>query len=188
LDGRRFLVVSPDAHWDGVYAGGDTSVSWAQDRPAPSLRAIAATAVSPRAPIIDVGGGSSMLAAELLAAGHGDVTVLDVSANALRLARERLGERADRVEWMVADLLEWRPRRRYALWHDRAVLHFFTRESDRASYAGRVREALAPGGHAVIATFAPDGPTSCSGLPVTACIGRRRAPAARAGVHRGRGD
>ena len=139
---------SSSAHWDRVYATGDATVSWAQDHPGPSLRAIAATGIAPEAPIIDVGGGSSALAGELLAAGHTDVTVLDLSATALALAKARLGGRGDAVEWIAADLLAWTPARAYAVWHDRAVLHFFTREDDRAAYADRVREAVAPGGHA----------------------------------------
>ena len=153
-------------HWDDVYAAGDAAVSWAQDRPEPSLRAIAATGVDPAAPVIDVGGGSSGLAGALLDAGHTDVTVLDLSANALDLARQRLGGRGDAVQWIAGDLLAWTPARAYAVWHDRAVLHFFTHEPDRATYAALVREAVAPGGFAIIATFAPDGPETCSGLPV----------------------
>jgi hypothetical protein len=94
------------------------------------------------------------------------ITVLDLSATALALAKERLGARGDAVNWIAADLLAWTPARAYALWHDRAVLHFFTRQEDRVAYADRVREAVAPGGHAIIATFAPDGPPTCSGLPV----------------------
>ena len=162
-------IVGP--HWDAVYAGGDDHVSWSQPRPAPSLEAIAAAGLPADAPVIDVGGGSSGLAGELLAAGHRDVTVLDLSPTALALARTRLGDRADRVTWIAADVLAWTPPRRYALWHDRALLHFFTREADRAAYAGRLRAALAPGGVAVIATFSPDGPETCSGLPVRRAAG-----------------
>ena len=153
-------------HWEDVYASGDAGVSWAQEHAGPSLAAIAATGLPLEAPIVDIGGGSSVLAGELLAAGHTDVTVLDLSETALRLARDRLGGRGPEVEWIAADLLVWRPARRYALWHDRALLHFFTQPRQRAAYAGVLRAALAPGGFAVIATFAPDGPTSCSGLPV----------------------
>ena len=153
-------------HWDEVYAGGDSGVSWAQAHAGPSLAAIAATGVALDAPINDAGGGSSVLAGELLAGGHTDVTVLDLSEQALRLARDRLGARGAEVEWVVADLLAWRPPRRYALWHDRAVLHFFTEPEQRTAYAGVLGQALAPRGFAVIATFAPDGPARCSGLPV----------------------
>ena len=153
-------------HWDDVYAAGDAGVSWAQAHAGPSLAAIAATGVALHEPIIDAGGGSSVLAGGLLAAGHTDVTVLDLSEQALRLARDRLGDRGAEVDWVVADLLAWRPPRRYALWHDRAVLHFFTEPAQRTAYARVLRQALAPRGFAVIATFAPDGPTRCSGLPV----------------------
>ena len=153
-------------HWEDVYAQGDERASWTQDRPEASLRAIAAAGAAPDAPIIDVGGGSSRLAAALLEAGHTDVSVLDISAAALELAMERLGPDAGRVTWIVADLLGWTPERRYGIWHDRAVLHFFTADAQRAEYAARVRACLDTGGHAVIATFAPDGPTTCSGLPV----------------------
>jgi trans-aconitate methyltransferase len=160
--------VAPAAstHWEDVYASGDAGVSWIQAHAGPSLAAIAATGLPRDAPIVDVGGGSSVLAGELLAAGHTDVTVLDLSATAMRLARDRLGDRGAAVEWIVADLLAWRPARRYALWHDRAVLHFFTQPHERAGYADTLRAALAPGGFAIVATFAPDGPTTCSGLPV----------------------
>ena len=113
-----------------------------------------------------MGGGSSRLADRLLAAGHRDLTVLDISAAALELARDRLGQRANAIEWITADVLSWRPEREYALWHDRAVLHFFTDPDDAVRYRDTLRAALAPNGHAIIATFAPDGPNRCSGLPV----------------------
>ncbi|MGZ6709803.1 MAG: class I SAM-dependent methyltransferase [Solirubrobacteraceae bacterium] len=153
-------------HWNATYAGGDEGCSWTQAHPARSLEAIAATGAPKHAPIIDVGGGSSSLAGALLAAGYTDVTVLDISPAALRLARDRLGERAREVAWLTADVLAWRPARRYAVWHDRAVLHFFCDEPDRRAYADTLRAALVPGGHVIIATFAPDGPDRCSGLPV----------------------
>jgi hypothetical protein len=92
--------------------------------------------------------------------------VLDLSAAALRLAQERVGDRATNITWLAEDLLDWAPPRHYALWHDRATLHFFVDDADRRRYAEVARAAIAPGAHAVIATFAPDGPTQCSGLPV----------------------
>lgn len=152
--------------WDEAYTNGDATVSWAQQRPERSLAAIAAVAPSLKAPILDVGGGSSSLAGELLEAGHTGVSVLDLSEQALDLARGRLGERGKRIDWIAADPLDWQTPRRYAVWHDRAVLHVFTGDEERERYADRLREALQPGGHAIIATFAPDGPTSCSGLEV----------------------
>lgn len=98
-------------------------------------------------------------------AGHSDITVLDLSEAALDLARGRLGGQADMVTWLAADLLTWQPTRQYAIWHDRAVLHFLTDPTDRSRYVDSLRSALMSGGHAIIATFAP-GPVHCSGLPV----------------------
>ncbi|MCE3288527.1 MAG: Methyltransferase type 12, partial [Caulobacter sp.] len=114
------------------------------------------------APVIDIGGGLSRLADELVLAGHTDVTVLDISAEAIRKRADRDGP----VAGIVADITRWRPERRYAVWHDRAVLHFLTREEDRAAYRRALTEGLAEDGEAIIATFAPDGPERCSGLPV----------------------
>jgi SAM-dependent methyltransferase len=153
--------------WDAVYEDGDATKSWTQGRPVVSLAAItAAIGDAKHAAIIDVGGGSSPLAAELVAEGYTDVSVLDISVRAMALARERMGERAERVRWIAADLLGWRPDRQYGLWHDRATLHFFVARTARERYANVARGAIAPGGYAVVATFAPDGPIQCSGLPV----------------------
>jgi len=164
--GSRSERVALDAHWDAVYADGDDDRSWTQARPTESLEALASIAPRLDAPLIDVGGGSSRLTAALLDAGHSDVTVLDRSEAALDLARQRLGGRADRVTWLAADVLTWQPTRQYAIWHDRAVLHFFTDPTDRSRYVDSLRSALTSGGHAIIATFAPGGPDHCSGLPV----------------------
>ena len=154
-------------YWDTAYGEGDATKSWTQDHPVASLSMIQAALEDRKSDaIIDIGGGSSSLAGELVAAGYRDVTVLDLSVAALYLARRRMGAQATRVAWVVADLLDWEPPRRYALWHDRATLHFFVDDADRQRYADVARSAIEPGGHAVIATFAPDGPTDCSGLPV----------------------
>ena len=164
--GNRSARVDLDAHWDAAYADGDDDRSWTQERPTESLDALASTAPRLKAPLIDVGGGSSRLTAALLDAGHSDITVLDLSDAALDLARRRLGGRADMVTWLAADVLTWQPTRQYAIWHDRAVLHFFTDPTDRSRYVDSLRSALMSGGHAIIATFAPGGPDHCSGLPV----------------------
>jgi trans-aconitate methyltransferase len=155
------------AHWQGMYARKDEDeVSWYQARPDLSLRLIANTGLGRDAAIIDAGAGASRLVDHLLEEGYADITVLDIAEAALEKARARLGERAERVNWIVADLLRWRPDRRYDIWHDRAVFHFLTEAEDRAHYVEALKSALAPGGHVIIATFAPDGPEKCSGLPV----------------------
>lgn len=156
------------AHWDAAYAArGTEGVSWFEATPAASMRLIRRAGTAPDDPIIDVGGGASRLAGCALDAGFRDVTVLDLSPRALAAAGERLGDAAGRVSWIAADVLTWVPPRRYAVWHDRAVLHFLTAEGDRRRYAATLASALRPGGHAVVGAFAPDGPPRCSGLAVS---------------------
>jgi len=159
---------SRQAHWEEVYTAHDeTEVSWFQDDPAPSLELIELTAPGQYTDIIDIGGGASRLADRLLARGHRHLTVLDISQAALDLACLRLGRRASEVQWITADVTEWPPSRVFDIWHDRAAFHFLTDPADRAAYVARLNEALRPGGHAIIATFAEDGPEKCSGLPVS---------------------
>ncbi len=152
-------------HWDSVHSDKFfTDVSWYQETPDKSLELIAATGIGCGDAIIDAGGGASTLVDHLLERGYSDLTVLDISANALQQARDRLAARASRVNWLVDDVTRFSPERRYALWHDRAVLHFLVDAEDRERYAYIVHNAILPGGHLVLATFGPDGPEKCSGL------------------------
>ncbi|MGY3032773.1 2-polyprenyl-3-methyl-5-hydroxy-6-metoxy-1,4-benzoquinol methylase [Bradyrhizobium sp. USDA 4354] len=154
-------------HWDHVYATkGEAEVSWYQDSPAISLEMIRAANSDHDAAIIDIGGGASRLVDALLQDGYRRVAVLDLSANALEVAKKRIGQAASMVDWIVADATTWRPTKTYDVWHDRAAFHFLTDPDDRAAYVERLRSAVSPGGHVIIATFAPDGPEKCSGLPV----------------------
>jgi len=154
-------------HWEAVYASRhETEVSWFQDSPSPSLELIEQLKLEKSADIIDIGGGASRLVDSLLERGFRHVTVLDISQGALDLACLRLGRRASEVHWIVEDVTAWEPTRRFDLWHDRAAFHFLVEAADRAAYVARLKQALKPGGYAVIATFAPDGPEKCSGLPV----------------------
>lgn len=154
-------------HWQNVYATkGETEVSWFQASPAISLEMIRAASPDPAAAIVDIGGGASRLVDALLQGGYRNLTVLDLSANALDTAKKRIGAAASMVDWIVADATTWRPAKSWDVWHDRAAFHFLTDPRDRAAYVERLRSAVAPGGHVIIATFAPDGPEKCSGLPV----------------------
>lgn len=131
------------AHWDTVYATkDDDSVSWFEEAPALSIRLIE-RATDARGAAIDIGGGASRLPDALLDLGFADVACLDLSAEAQRIARARLGERGDRVRWIVADVTRWTPDRRYDVWHDRAAFHFLTDPADQARYAVALTEALA---------------------------------------------
>ena len=115
--------------------------------------------------VIDVGGGTSRLALRLRAGGY-DVTVLDISAAAVERARAALGEGARGVRWVIGDVTRVADVGPHDVWHDRAAFHFLIERQDRESYAKLLRRTIRPGGHAIIATFAPDGPARCSGLPV----------------------
>lgn len=154
-------------HWENVYASkAETEVSWYQEYPTPSLELIAATGVAPSSAIVDVGGGTSHLVDALLEKGFQDITVLDLSEAALLRSKARLGTRAHYAHWVVADVTMWQPPRSYDIWHDRAAFHFLNEERDRTAYVTCLAKALKPHGHAIMATFAPDGPERCSGLPV----------------------
>jgi SAM-dependent methyltransferase len=154
--------VGTSRHWDEVYRSKPVdTVSWHQDKPAVSLRLVT-SAGSPCSAVVDVGAGAATLADELLAAGWTDLTVLDVSAEALALVRERLD---DAVQTVTTDVLSWTPERRYDVWHDRAVLHFLVDPEQQRRYVDVAAAAVPAGGALVIGVFAPDGPTQCSGLP-----------------------
>jgi trans-aconitate methyltransferase len=155
------------AHWRKVYKEkGEKQVSWFQEKPAISLELIHGIGVKQNSSIIDIGGGASRLVDVLVRDGYRDLTVLDLSDDAVAIARSRLAERAGLVKWLVADMTEWEPSREYDLWHDRAAFHFLTEAADRAAYLDRLTRAIRPGGHTIIGTFAIDGPERCSGLPV----------------------
>jgi SAM-dependent methyltransferase len=151
-------------HWETVYTSkGDAELSWTQAEPAASVALI--EEVCPAGRVIDVGGGTSLLAARLLDRGY-TVTVLDISQAAIDRARQRLGARAGEVGWVVADVTAAPDLGTFDVWHDRAVFHFLTAPADRAAYAALLARTVPAGGHAVIATFALDGPEKCSGLEV----------------------
>ena len=154
------------AHWDDRYQTvGSTSVSWFESEPTVSLELIDALGVGPDRSVIDIGGGASLLVDRLLARGHGDVAVLDLSPAALAEARTRTDDSLA-VTWIEADVVTWAPPRRWDLWHDRAVAHFLTGDEQRTAYTAALQAAIVPGGAFVIGAFAPDGPTHCSGLEV----------------------
>jgi len=155
-------------HWEHIYeTKAPTQVSWYQEHARYSLQFIQNTGAQKTDHIIDIGAGASTLVDDLLAAGFQQISVLDISATALQLARQRLGSRAVDVHWIEADITQANlPQQAYDVWHDRAVFHFLTQSSDRQRYVAAVRQSVRKGGHVIIATFAPDGPDRCSGLEV----------------------
>ena len=154
-------------HWDSIYATkAEDQVSWFQAEPAISVDLIRVAGGIESSAVVDIGGGASRLVDVLLAAGYHDLTVLDLAAPALDQVKTRLGNAAAQVSWIVADVTTWDPPRHYDIWHDRAAFHFLTAVKDREAYVRTLRRAVRPGGHAIIATFAMDGPERCSGLPI----------------------
>lgn len=155
------------AHWANVYqTKAVTDVSWYAPHLDDSLEAITSVA-GPEAAIIDVGGGASTLVDDLVARGYDRVTVLDIAGASLAASRARMGAAAERVTWITGNIVTVDlGARQFDVWHDRAVFHFLTEPAHRAAYVDRLRRHLRPGGHAVISTFALDGPTKCSGLVI----------------------
>ena len=155
-------------HWDRVYAThAPDSVSWYRPHLERSLELIERACPDRSAAIIDVGGGESTLVDDLLRRGYKNTTVLDVSQTAIDLTKKRLGSAAENVHWIVADITETDLEPNvYDLWHDRAVFHFLTLPERRIAYVRQVMRAVKPGGHVIVSTFGPEGPTKCSGLEV----------------------
>ena len=155
-------------HWEKVYSTrAEDEVSWFQAHAELSLKLIRDSGIPCTASIIDVGGGASKLVDDLLDSGYQNLTVLDLSVTALAKAKARLGSQASKVCWLEANVTEAElPKHGYDIWHDRAVFHFLNSEQERHAYVHAILRAVKPGGLVIVATFAEDGPTSCSGLPV----------------------
>jgi SAM-dependent methyltransferase len=160
--------MSPKEHWEQVYSSKPTEqLGWFAPHLQTSLSWITELGVSLDAPIIDVGGGASTLVDDLLDAGYRSITVLDVSRQALSLAKTRLANNADAVSWITGDVTTTDlPVAHFELWHDRAVFHFLIEPEQQRKYRDQLLKALKPEGHLIIGTFAPEAPPKCSGLPV----------------------
>lgn len=152
-------------HWETVYATKQPNeVSWTQERPQTSLELISGLNLPKSASIIDIGGGDSKLVDYLLEAGYEDITVLDISANAIKRARQRLGRNADKVTWIVCDINEFKPTKAYDVWHDRATFHFLTKPENIAAYIALTKKWVK--GYLIVGTFSTEGPKKCSGLDI----------------------
>jgi SAM-dependent methyltransferase len=159
--------MTPQEHWNAIYrTKSERDVSWFEALPAVSLELLEDAGLTEDTCVVDVGGGESRLVDALLARGLDCLAVLDVSGEALDHARTRVGSNARVVTWIEADVTAGWSLKAMDIWHDRAVFHFLVAPDDRIRYLTHMRETLKPGGSAIIATFAPDGPATCSGLPV----------------------
>lgn len=155
------------AHWENIYCTkAFEEVSWYQKSPENAIAALHRASLSKDAKIIDIGGGDSFFVDYLIEAGYRDITVLDISQNALDRAKSRLGNKRDKVTWICSDITRFQPEQTYDFWHDRAVLHFLRNEEDQISYKKNLLKATAKNSFISLAAFAKDGPLKCSGIQV----------------------
>lgn len=154
-------------HWENIYNTKTLNeVSWYQKIPQTSLDFIKEANISKDDAIIDIGGGDSFLVDSLLDLGYTDVSILDISAKSIQRAQERLGERESEVTWIAQDLLDFEPNNKFRFWHDRAVFHFLTKDSEVEIYRKKVAKAIDKGGNLCMATFSKNGPLKCSGIDI----------------------
>ncbi len=154
-------------HWDNIYSTKQPNqVSWTQELPKTSLDFVHTAKLDKQANIIDVGGGDSKLVDYLLDEGFQNITVLDISNEALTKAKKRLGGKAAKVNWIVSDITEFQPTTTYDFWHDRAAFHFLTTEPQIVKYLSTARQAVKENGVVTIGTFSDCGPKKCSGLDI----------------------
>jgi len=154
-------------HWENIYQTKDLKdVSWYQPTPTTSLDFLKQFNIPTTAKIIDIGGGDSFLVDHLLDLGYTDITVLDISAASLDRAKQRLGDRATKVNWIVADAATFKPTEQYDFWHDRAAFHFLTQEQEITNYIDTIQKSIKPTGVLVIGTFSEQGPKKCSGIEI----------------------
>jgi 2-polyprenyl-3-methyl-5-hydroxy-6-metoxy-1,4-benzoquinol methylase len=155
------------SHWNKVYSTRhQNEVSWYQSTPKVSLGFIHELNIPSTASVIDVGGGDSLLADNLLASGFTDITVLDISETAINRAKQRLGKEAEKINWIVSDIIELHTEKKFDCWHDRAAFHFLTTEEQVEKYLSVAQKHIASNGKMIIGTFSTNGPEKCSGLPV----------------------
>ena len=161
------MIMSKKEHWDNIYSTKSLEeVSWYQPIPKISLDFILSLGLAKDSPIIDVGGGDSFLVDSLLNEGYTDLTVLDISKVAIERAKIRLAKNANKINWIVSDIINFFPERKYSIWHDRAVFHFLRKDQEINSYLKSLNSGTATDGRLVLGTFAENGPTRCCALDV----------------------
>ena len=154
-------------HWETIYQTKELKdVSWYQKIPEISLGFFDFFKIASTAKIIDIGGGDSLLADHLLDLGYENITVLDISENAILKAKDRLGSRANEIKWIVSDITDFNPSEKYDVWHDRAAFHFLTEEKDISKYINIAKQGITDQGVMILGTFSEKGPKKCSGIDI----------------------
>lgn len=154
-------------HWNDIYSTKDLKdVSWFQPTPTHSFHLFKEFNIPTNSKIIDIGGGNSLFVDHLLDLGYQDITVLDISDSAIESAKKRLGKRAQNIQWIVADVTNFKPTQKYDLWHDRAAFHFLTEEEEISNYLQTAQQYINPEGLLIMGTFSEQGPKKCSGIDI----------------------
>ena len=157
--------MSTKSHWEKIYSEkSPQEVSWTQEIPETSIKFFNDFKLSKTSPIIDIGGGESKFVDYLLEEGYQNISVLDISENAIKRAKDRLGKKSKNIEWIVCDINDFKPKKKYALWHDRAVFHFLTYDININKYVENVKLYSE---NFIVGTFSTSGPKKCSGLDIT---------------------
>ncbi|WP_281778138.1 class I SAM-dependent methyltransferase [Croceibacter atlanticus] len=162
------MTQSTKEHWNTIYQNKEPNqVSWFQEKPTISIDFINKLFIEKTASIIDVGGGDSLLVDYLLKAGYTNITVLDISEKAIAKAKNRLGSKADKVKWIVSDILDFKSEDHFDVWHDRAAFHFITSQKGIEKYIKGLDKYVTSNGSVILGTFSKTGPKKCSGIPIT---------------------
>ena len=161
------MSVNYKDHWENVYQSkSENQVSWYQKTPLKSIDLINSLNLARESRIIDVGAGESRLVDNLLILGFKNITVLDISSESIEKTKQRLGKKSKLVKWVVSDIVDFTPDESFDLWHDRAVLHFFTDKSQRQKYFDLLKEKVKSRGYVIFSEFAVGGAKKCCGLEV----------------------
>ena len=154
-------------HWEKIYSTKEIDgVSWYQETPTTSLNIIDSLKLNLNTSIIDIGAGKSFLADNLLDLGYNDITILDISKNALNEVTRRVGKKNHKIKCIESNVIDLSSGQKYDVWHDRAVFHFITNNQEREKYLDLLNSSLNKDGCLIIGTFSEDGPLKCSGLEV----------------------
>jgi 2-polyprenyl-3-methyl-5-hydroxy-6-metoxy-1,4-benzoquinol methylase len=162
------MTKSTKEHWNTIYQNKEPNeVSWFQKKPTISIDLINNLSIEKTASIIDVGGGDSLLVDYLLKQGYTNITVLDISEKAIAKAKDRLGNKAEKVKWIVSDILDFKSENNFDVWHDRAAFHFITTQKGIKQYFKGLEKYVTSNGSVILGTFSKTGPEKCSGIPIT---------------------
>ena len=155
-------------HWDNVYYNkNENEVSWYQKIPKTSLDHIKSLNLNLDSKIIDVGAGESRLVDNLLDLGFNNIDVLDISKKSIEKAKNRLGEKSEKINWIVSDINDFVSNNKYDLWHDRAAFHFLKDSTQINNYVELANSSLNSKGKIILGTFSSNGPLKCSGLEIS---------------------